>query len=193
MIVELQTLRQDLYFVHAAALQSEGRVLILVGESGAGKSTTTWALSHHGFRYLSDELSPICLESLTILPFPHALCLKTAPPAPYDTLPATTLDTSSALHVPAELLPGGVAGEPGRLATVMFVRQASSRRVPAVRELKAAEAGARLFANTLNSLAHPNYGVDASLQAVRASRCFELVTADLGATCELIQTALSTA
>ena len=65
-------------------------------------------------------------------------------------------------------------------------------RARGVRELNAAVGGARLFANTLNLLAHPDYGVDAALQIVQTNRCFELSTADLGATCELVQSTLST-
>ena len=30
----------------------------------------TWALSHHGFRYLSDELAPIDPGTLRVHPFP---------------------------------------------------------------------------------------------------------------------------
>ena len=50
LVVEIQRARPDLYFVHAAALEHEGRALILVAESGGGKSMTTWALLHHGLR-----------------------------------------------------------------------------------------------------------------------------------------------
>ena len=92
MTVELQKLRHDLYFVHAAVLDFAGRAVMLVGESGSGKSTVTWALLHHGFRYLSDELGPVDPESLQVYPYAHALGLKNAPPDPYP-LPEKTLVT----------------------------------------------------------------------------------------------------
>jgi hypothetical protein len=56
--IELQKLRKDLYFVHGAALEYEGKVCLLVGPSKSGKSVTTWALLNEGFGYLSDELAP---------------------------------------------------------------------------------------------------------------------------------------
>src|SRR4051794_22538000 len=45
--IETQKLRSDLYFLHAAVLQLEGRALALIAPSGHGKSTTTWGLLHH--------------------------------------------------------------------------------------------------------------------------------------------------
>ena len=38
--IDLQHLRTDLYFVHSSALERGGRVIMIVAESGTGKSTT---------------------------------------------------------------------------------------------------------------------------------------------------------
>ena len=76
MTIETQKLRRDLYFVHAAVLELDGRALALVAPSGCGKSTTAWGLLHHGFKYLSDELAPVHLTTMRVRPFPHALCVK---------------------------------------------------------------------------------------------------------------------
>src|SRR2546428_182840 len=83
LVVELQRKRPDLLFLHSAALDWRGKACLLAGESGAGKSTTAWALLHHDFRYLSDELSPIDVDTLQVHAYPHALCLKEPPAAPY--------------------------------------------------------------------------------------------------------------
>src|SRR4030095_5001668 len=104
MTIETQKLRPDLYFVHAAVLEMDGRALALVAPSGYGKSTTTWGLLHHGFKYLSDELAPVHLTAMQVHPFPHALCLKTVPPNEY-LLPEETIFTTRAAHVPTQFLP----------------------------------------------------------------------------------------
>jgi hypothetical protein len=68
--IELQKLRPDLYFIHAAVLQRSDAAVMLVAPSGGGKSTLCWALLHHGFRYLSDELGPVDLEQLNVHSYP---------------------------------------------------------------------------------------------------------------------------
>ena len=101
------------------ARSCDGTAVLVVGASGAGKSTLTWALCHHGFRYLSDELAPIELGDLRVHGYPHALCLEGAPPAPY-ALPASTVKTAFTLHVPADELPEG--GERSRAGDLLPAR-----------------------------------------------------------------------
>jgi hypothetical protein len=183
--VELQKRRSDLYFLHAAALERRGRVVLLVAESGAGKSTTTWGLLHHGFRYASDELAPIELSSGRVHGFPHALCLKADPPAPY-TLPGGVLRTTRSRHVPVALLPCGLAPCPLPLDAIVFLRYQAERHQPSIRPVAAAEAAARLYVQALNPLAHPADGIDAALQVARGVRCLSLDAARLDATCDLV-------
>jgi len=189
MTMEVQKLRQDLLFLHAAALEQNGRAALLVAPSGGGKSTTAWALINNGFRYLSDELAPIALATLQVHPYPHALCLKWEPPAPF-CLPAETLRTSYTLHVPVESLRGGVCREETPLAAIFFLRYDAENGTPQAKPISRAEAAARIYSNALNLLAHPRYGLDAALEVAEHSRCFEIVTGDLRKTCGLIQSRL---
>ena len=189
MTIELQKLRHDLYFVHSAALEFSGRACMLVAASRSGKSTTTWALLHHGFRYLSDELGPVDPQTLEIYPYSRALCLKNEPPDPYP-LPEKTLATSRTLLVPVEALPRGNGDGPIPLAAIFFVRYRPEATGASVRPISSAEGGARLFANALNPLAHPGAGLDGAIEIATKSACFELFTSDLPSTCALVKTTL---
>jgi hypothetical protein len=189
LVVELQKRRPDLYFLHAAALERDGRAVLLVAESGAGKSTTTWGLLHHGFRYASDELAPIDLTSGLVLGFPHALCLKADPPASFP-LPPGTLRTSRSRHVSVGLLPAALAPTPLPLDAVVFLRYRPDLDRPAIRPMGAAEATARLYVQALNPLAHPGDGLDAAIAIAGRARCFGLETAALDATCALVVSTL---
>jgi hypothetical protein len=188
MTVQLQKLRHELYFLHGAALEFAGRSILLVAASGVGKSTTTWGLLHHGFRYLSDELAPVRLESMEVYPYPHAICFKKAPPKPYY-LPDRTIYTSRTMHVPAEILPGETTNDPIPLVAIFFLRQ-SCLSAPTVKSITKGEAAARLFANALNALAHEGDGIDGAIEIARRSLCFELAIGDPFATCALVKNTL---
>jgi hypothetical protein len=183
--IEIQRLRPDLYVVHAAVLTHGDGAVMLVARSGGGKSTLSWALLHHGLGYLSDELAPVDLATLDILPFPRALMVKRAPPASHPMTP-NALQTARGFHVPAAALPSETVTRPARLRAIFFLHYACETTRPSVRRLTAAEGAARLYANTLNPLAHPGEGLDGAVRITSARPCFELMTADLGRSCELL-------
>ncbi len=184
--IETQKLRSDLYFIHAAVLELDGRGLALVAPSGYGKSTTTWGLLHYGFNYLSDELAPVDLTTMHVNPFPHALCLKAVPPNAYP-LPKETIYTNYTAHVPAECLPCEETMEGVALDAIFFVKFIGGISDPLLKPMGKAEAVVRLFANALNPLAHPGDGLDGAVEIVSRTRCFELQYSNLKPTCELIK------
>ncbi len=188
--IELQKLRKELLFIHAAALEHGGRTSLLIAPSGSGKSTTTWALLNNGFKYLSDELAPIDLNTLKIHLYPHALCLKAPPPQPFF-LPEGTLHTAHTIHVPVDLLPGEVCQQPSPLGAVFFLRYDPDAVQPSATPISKAAAGARIYSNALNLLAHSRYGLDAAVTIADNSACFELVTNDLQKSCALIKSVLA--
>jgi hypothetical protein len=183
--IDLQYRRTDLYFVHSSVLERRGRAIMIVAASGTGKSTTAWALLQHGFHYLSDELAPIDPASLTVHPYPHALCLKASPPGPYP-LPENTVKTERTLHIPVAGLPSPAVTDPRPLRALLFLRRDSQVSVPELTEVSPAEAGARLYANTLNALAHPGCGLDVAISIASTVPAFTLHAGELRATCEAI-------
>jgi hypothetical protein len=189
LVVELQNMRPDLFFLHSAAIEWKGKVCLLAADSGSGKSTTAWALLHHGFGYLSDELAPVDLRSMEVHPYPHALCLKQAPPPDYP-LPAETIDLGRTLHVPVPALPTQAIAVPRPLGAVFLVKYRPDLGAPELRAIGAAEAAARLYLTALNALSHPNRGFDAAVAIAKHVPCFAINSADLPATCALIRSAL---
>ena len=188
--LEIQKIRTDLLFLHGGALEFQGKCCIFTAPSGSGKSTTTWAALHHGFNYMSDELAPIVPGSNEVACYPHALCLKHVPPAPYD-LPPDTVRTNRTLHIPVTSLPSGTVLDPMPLAAVFFVRYDSAATAPQIRPVSTAECGARLYSNALNLLCHSRYGLDVVVAAAAGCSGFELITNDLASSCELVKQTLS--
>lgn len=187
--ITLQHKRPDLYFIHAAAVEWSGAAVILVAPSGTGKSTTTFGLLHEGFRYLSDELAPVDLQTLAVQPYPHALCLKSPPPPPY-VLPATTLRTEVTLHLPVSDLPSTTCDTAVPLGAIFFLsREEASNTF--VKRIDAAEASVRLYANALNNLAHSGEGLDAAIHLSSKIPCFRLQLGELTQVGEVIRTVLT--
>lgn len=187
--VELQKLRADLYFLHGAVVQFGGSAFILTGPSGSGKSMTAWALLQRGFRYLSDELGPVDLRTMEVHACPHALCLKRRPP-PWFPLPSATLYTSSTIHVPIDSIPGKLGKASAPLAALFFLSYSPEGRDSVLLPISKAKAGARLYTNALNPLAHPADGLDAALSITQNVACFELYSGDLSRTCTVIKDAV---
>ena len=189
--MQLQRLRRDLFFLHSAVLVRHGRAALLVGPSGAGKSTAAWALVRHGFRYAGDELAPVDVERLRVIPCPRALCLKDAPPRGYP-LPADAARTSWGWHVPLSRLPGARRRAPVPVAAVFFVERAGQGDAPrGDRPLRPAEVAARLYAHALNPLAHPAGGLDPAVRLAETVPGFVLDTRRLSASSRRVDAILS--
>jgi len=184
--IHIETARPDLYFVHGGVLALDGKAILLPGESGAGKSTLTYALASAGLEYLSDELAGIEPGTGLVHPYPRAICLKREPPAPLGIPESGCLRTEWTLHVAARSLSATIAAGPSPLGWVFFIRYVPSQKAPAIRPLSVGEAALRLYQNALNQLAHPECGLDSTLDFVREARCYELLSAGIEDTVRMV-------
>ncbi len=66
------TARADLMWVHAGGVERKGKAILFAGPSGNGKSTMVTLLCERGWRFLSDDISPIRMDADEVLPFPQA-------------------------------------------------------------------------------------------------------------------------
>lgn len=190
MTIELQKIRSDLLFIHSAVVEFEGAAMLLVAPSGTGKSTTTWALLNNGFSYLSDELAPIDLTTMTIHPYPHAINLKARPPM-YD-LPDGCLFTSQTIHVPSTKYSNSIQFKPAVLKAIVFLEYNQTLSEPEISRVSTAQASAKLYANSLNILAHSSsdYGMMAAIKIASEAQNFQLYSNRLDKTCEKIKSML---
>ncbi len=188
--LELQRRRSDLCFLHAAAIERDGRAYLLAAESGAGKTTTTWGLLHHGFGFLTDELSAVDLASRVVHPYPYALSFKTPPPAEYP-LPPGGVELGHIVHLPTRCLPAPPRRSAVPLGGVLLVRFDRTRGAPSLDRMSSGEASAHLYVTILNALAHRNQGLDAAVALAESLPCYALAAGDLRATCALVERAVA--
>ncbi len=187
--IDVQLQRSDLFFLHGAALKHNGKACLLVAAPGSGKSTTTWGLIHNGFGYLSDEMAPIHLDAMTVVPYPHAICLKQPPPGPVP-LPGATVFTSRTIHVPVRTI-ANVVSDDVPLQAVFFNRYDAHATVPSVARISTAEASTLIYSNGLNQLAHTGDGLAAATRIAGHAACYRVTTTgDLTQSCALLRATL---
>jgi hypothetical protein len=61
---------------HAGAVAARGQGILVVGDSGHGKTTLVLALLRRGFRFLSDDVGAIERTTGRLAPFPRSLLLR---------------------------------------------------------------------------------------------------------------------
>jgi hypothetical protein len=179
---ELQRVRRDLFFVHAAALEYNGKACMLLAPPKSGKSVTALGLLQHGFGYLSDELAPLDLVALKVYPYPRALWLR--PGAPGPRLPKTTLRTDWMLCVSS---PTAIPSKHPSIGAIIFLQHIPGANRPSTRVVGQAEAAARILAATLNPSAHEENGLVAAAKIASHVPSVEVSTAGLAETCLLIK------
>ena len=67
--------RRGVLVLHGAAIKAGGRAVVLLGDKGAGKSTTAAALLARGHRLLADDLVALTPDLSTVLPGPTQMKL----------------------------------------------------------------------------------------------------------------------
>ena len=76
--VALASDRPDLLWLHASAVASGGRAIVLAGPSGAGKSTLAVRLLAGPWRLMGDDLVPVRSGTAEALPLPFTPEVRTA-------------------------------------------------------------------------------------------------------------------
>ncbi len=181
LVVALQHLHPELYFLHAAVLARNGSAFLFPAPAGSGKSTLAWALLKRGFEYLSDELAPLNLENLEVLPFPRPLCLKEDPPSGHE-ITTPTVTTERAIYISAAHLPASKTS-PIKVEAIFFPRYDPQHLDGEPNRVSTARATSRIYVNCLNALAHPENGLEGAESIALRVPCFELSTADLENAC----------
>ena len=123
---------------------------------------------------MSDELAPIRLTDNHVEAYPHSLCMKSKPIGRYP-LPAGFVDASTTLHVPVEEIPAKTVNFPVPLRFIVFLAgEDDNNQKPFINKIEPGEAAARLYANSLNQLAHPRVGLSAVAELAQSIPCYAM-------------------
>ena len=158
-ILLLEMLRgQDLFWLHAACVAHGGRAVLLVGQSGSGKTTSCLNLAGHGFEFLGEDRvflrSDRGRTSLLAYPRDMAVTRETLALLPFlnERVGAVSF-TSRKLRIAAATLFPGPRRESAQPGLILFPRVSAAARTT-FQPLPAAAALCRILPNSLLA-SHP--------------------------------------
>ena len=186
------------YFqIHASVLSRDGVGVLFPGTPGSGKSTLAAALVKRGWSYLSDEFALIDPETLTLAPYPKALCIKAGS---FSVLQRIGIDVSArpgyrkgrkgrvALLNPLSIRPDAV-GDACTLGGVIFPTY-DRRETPELAPMSRARALFELTQTAFNFSKFRHEGIDLLGDALQDVKCYRLTSGKLTACCDAIERAL---
>ena len=186
--------RRDYLQLHASSVEIGGRAMILVGDPGSGKSTLTAGLLSNGWSYLCDEFALIDPETRLIHPYPRALCIKEPSFPVIDSLGLplcrkTPYQKATKGRVaflnPLDVRPD-VVGKPSPVRWVIFPRYVADAP-PALQRMTRSEGAHELARQCFNARVFEARAVHILNDVVRGAECYRLRSAEISATCQLLQ------
>jgi hypothetical protein len=142
-----------LLLVHAGAVEKGGRIVVVPGASGAGKSTVVSALVDRGWRYVTDEVVALDVESKLVAPYPRAAKVELPAAVLLGLVEAGAVRPADAYRVPFP--PGSSAA----VAMVVVPSVEPAARVT-LEPMRPAEAVSAMAASTWNLSRHRQRGLD---------------------------------
>jgi hypothetical protein len=120
------------YLFHAASLSMRREGVILLADSGFGKTTLTLALIKRGFCFLSDEIAAIGVDDNLLYPFPRGIHIRQHSLKLLDITSeiSNSCQWFGKLLVDIDDLYPGMIGEPARLKHIVILKK------PQLQEIK---------------------------------------------------------
>lgn len=172
--------------LHAAAVEKNGRALLLPAWPGSGKSTLCAALVHRGWRLLSDEFGIVSPNQNSFVPFPRCITLKNesievirdfaSDVVMGPTFPRTRKGAVAHVRPPARST--ARAQELAQAAWIVFPRYDPSKRV-SLQALPKSRAFMKLSGNSFNYELLGEAGFRTVASVIRSSDCYLLSYGDL--------------
>ncbi len=172
--------------IHAAALRRGADTVLLLGKSGAGKTTLTLGLMGRGWEPFADDVALVDAHSLEVRAFPRCFHVDAATMVALPRRPQLKWSGS----LPGYYRPVHWAEGASRPTVIFLVSRDPERATSRVPVSQAETAGAMLAATIRNRLSSSELAHVTVLLAAQARGCFELNSMSLTAALDSIEAAV---
>jgi HprK-related kinase A len=176
----IATFANQYLMIHSAVLERDGSAILLIAPPGSGKSTLAAALTHRGWRLLSDELALVRPADVRLVPLPRPIGLKNESIrvirdfAPEAAIGPAWEDThkGTVAHVRPPRQCVNLAGETPQPAWIVFISFRANTPVESKRIAKS-RAFLRAAESAFNYSLLGTTGFEAMARLIDASKCYE--------------------
>ncbi|HUQ19069.1 MAG TPA: hypothetical protein VM099_05600 [Gemmatimonadaceae bacterium] len=148
--------RSDLLWIHAGAVVRNNKCLLIPAPTAHGKSSLVIELCQTGWCMLSDDLAPVRINTLEVLPYPERPVRRLYPGRDVSREELTAIGRES---VP--ISPGAICHSPAIIGGVVFPRFRSDKNAELIR-LSPGETALQLVGNCTNFADHNGVAVSAA-------------------------------
>ena len=179
-LLQFMKARKELLWLHAAGVERSGKALIICGGSGRGKSTVSTILCESGWRFMSDDVIALRMQSEEALPFLQTPARRTYPGR---NLLAEEMGILTKEEV--DVSPESLRRTPAPIAAVIFPTfdpEATPQLIPVSR----GDAALKILGDTRNIVDHQERAVSRVAGLVRQIQSYSLTFGVGGAGIELL-------
>jgi hypothetical protein len=184
LLVQFIRQRQDLLWLHAAAVVRNEKALIFAGPSGQGKSTLSTRLYEKGWSFMSDDIAPVRMSSNEVLPFPQSPFRRVGGTREVD---RTTLEALE--KEPVSIAPESIRREPAPIAAIVFPVYRPDARAT-LSPMASGNAAFELLRSYTNFVDHKESGVARASELARQIPAYQLTYSEGISAAEILNSSL---
>jgi hypothetical protein len=174
--------------LHAAAAEHDRRAVLLPAPSESGKSTLVAGLAASGFRYLTDDIAPVTVDTWRVQPYPKPIAIAADTLHLFPKLAARPDEEAEYIGEDAFLTGAQLGCEPAResIARLVVVPQFAPDAEPELTELTRAATLVLLAEQSFNFAQFGSTALTGLAQLLRECRCYRLRYRDLDAAVQIV-------